>query len=836
MVSSLMSVPTSNGQFVGRAQELADIAGLLRQPAIRLITLTGAGGIGKTRIAQEAARQVTCDEFPDGVGFISLASVRDPELLAEVIAQELSVPEIGDQSRERDLFAYVKDRNMLLVLDNFEQVRDGKYLISQILEASPAGFVILVTSQHILELSWECAYPVLEMIPPPTGRRQTAEQLKSNDAAQLFEMYARTANLAFRVTDANAEQVAEICRQLEGLPLALELAAARVRSIDPARLLSLLTPRLGFLRRDDGDHPERHRTMAAAIEWSYRLLSDRQRCLLRRLSVFSAGFSAESAFQVGSCNHPSATYVSSEWPYQTSSQEFHDDLDELVKASLLRFEFSATGQGRYRMLGAVREFGLTELLDVDERSETYWTFVGSMLTFVEDLKAALRSDQAANAIAQLEAEHPNIQAALQWSIARGQAGSESALRMCTAVWSFWKQRGYLREAEHWLRVAIASSGDQESLHLGNGYLLLGHTVSDQRYGWICYERALEIYRRLGSTRYVAGTLNSLGQTAIYQGEYGRAKSLLQETLKLFAKDKEQTTTSDIAHVHYQLGSLHARLNENEPAIRHLDEARLLWEESGQTIDVINAIIELGHVYTELGRYGTALDLLNWAWTRAKDSSDYDAEVRALCELGLVESRTGDDVRALEHLRTALRIYHDNGYVFGTVVPVSEAIASVATGQKQCELAAELMGFADNWRRKSGMALHPWEVAGRARTIEQAKRNIGAAVFDVAWNRGQRLLQLSAIVEAVDALQVTTSGTGARSTGDAAQSKLTRREHEVLCLLATGLKYRDIAAALNLKEATIKKFVERIYDALDVNNRTAATAYAFQHALCEPPTA
>lgn len=834
LVSSLNSVPGPSAPFIGRARELAEIAELLRQPSIRLVTLTGSGGIGKTRIAQEAARLAQPDDFPDGVAFTSLASVRDPDLLPEVIAQELDVPLGAGHSRERDLFDFVRDRRMLLVLDNFEQVLGGRYLISQLLEAAPPGFVILVTSQHILELSWERSYPVLEMAPPPPGEAQTAERLKLNDAAQLFEVYARAANPRFAVTDANAEHVAEICRQLEGLPLALELAAARIRSTDPGRLLALLTPRLGFLRRDDGDHPERQHTMAHAINWSFGLLSERQQRLLRRLSVFAAGFGAERAVRVGSGSHSDGFDTLPGLPGQTAEQQLHEDLDELVKASLLRFEFSDDGQGRYRMLGAVREFGAAKLVDSGEHIETQWTFVGSMLAFVEEIKPSLRGDQAATAIAHLEAEHPNIQSALEWSISQGKAGSESALRICTAVWGFWKQRGYLREAERWLRLAIESAGDEETFYLGNGYLLLGHTVNDQRTGWTCYERALEIYRRLGPSRYVAGTLNSLGQTAIYQGEYGRAKSLLQEALKFFNRDDVQSTTSDLAHVHYQLGILHARLGEHDGAIVHLDAARELWEGSAQTVDVINAIIELGHVYTEQAKYESARNLLNWALIRARRSSDFDAEVRALAELGFLEAQAGNVSNALDHLRTALKIYHDNGYVFGTVVPVLETLASMAIGERQCVLAASLLGFAENWRRKSGMALHPTERAGRNRTIEQAKRLLGATAFEAAWSRGQRLLQLSEIVDEVDRLVVTTDGAAPRATRVVVKSKLTPREHEVLCQLVTGLKYHEIADVLGIKETTVKTLVDRVYRNLDVNNRTAATAYAFQHGLCVPP--
>ncbi|MCC6780036.1 MAG: hypothetical protein IT537_25955, partial [Hyphomicrobiales bacterium] len=616
----------------------------------------------------------------------------------------------------------------------------------------------------------------------------------------------------------------------DGLPLALELAAARLRSTDPVRLLSLLSPTLGFLRHDDGARPERLRTMANAIAWSVNLLEDDARALLRRLAVFPAGFTADQAARiVDGMTGPSAD----SWPGRTAEQALHDALDELVNVSLLRFELRSGGASRYRMVGTVREYGLAQLRASGEERAVYERFVASMLALTERLKPELRGDRAAEALEELEQEHANIQAALRWAIAQGRDGSESALAICTAVWSFWKQRGYLREAEHWLREAIAAAGDDETLFLGNGYLLLGHTISDQRAGWGHYERALEIYRRHGTTRYVAGTLNSLGHTAMGQGDYRRAKSLLLETLQLFEHDQSESSASDLAHVHYQLGILSSRLRETESALEHLDQARVLWEEAGQTVDVLNAILELGHVSAELGKFAVAHDLLNWALARARSTSDLDAEGRALCELGLLEARRGDDGAALTHLRAALQLYHDTGFPFAHLVAAIEALAAACSRHDQFELSATLYGFADNWRRRTGNALTPDEESARTRIIETSKRRFGGGPFDVAWSRGQRLIQLDDVIAAVATISV--AGAPRGQTGgrrDKGPGRLTNREHQVLCLLATGLKYRDIAAELGIEESTVKKFIERIYDALDVNNRTAAAAYAFQHGICD----
>ncbi len=826
-----MSTQAHVGPFIGRAQELNEIGELLQQEGVRLVTLTGLGGIGKTRLAHEAAARVSRHDFPDGVAVISLASVRDPGLLAEVIAQELAVPEDPEQTREQDLLAYVKKREMLLVLDNFEQVRDGRYLVEQLLESSPPGFVILVTSQHVLEIGWERAYPVLEMIPPQRGEDVSAEMLRGNDAVRLFESCALSANPAFRLTDSNAPQIGEICRTVEGIPLALELAAARIRSTDPARLLKLLSPRLGILGRDDGDRFERHRTMANAINWSYGLLTLRQQRLMRRLSVFAGGFSAESASVVGSGGKVIDHSTDSTWLHRTPEQDLHNDLDELVKVSLLRFEFSPSGHGRYRMLGAVREFGLARLEESGEEEETRWTFVGSVLNFAEEIKPALRGDHAADALIQLEIEHSNVQAALEWAIEQGTPGSESALRICTSVWSFWKQRGYLREAEHWLRAAIASAGDEETLHLGNGHLLLGHTVNDQRFGWACYEQALSIYRRLGTPRYVAGTLNSLGQTAIGQGDYRRARALLMETLRIVEQKGSDTSPGDLAHVHYQLGVLAEHLGELDTAVGHLDTARLNWEEAGQSVDMLNAVLELGHVYARMGRFGVAYDLHVSALGKARTIKDIDAEGRALCELGLVESQRGDDALALKHLESALRLYRDTGYPFAHLVTAIEAVAAVCSRHDQAELATTLLGFADNWRRRTGTVLHPDEESARTKVIDLSKRQLGASSYDGAWNRGQRLIQLDDVIQALSTIEIKSGARKPVVEIEKQSSRLTPREHEVLCHLATGMKYRGIATEMGVSESTIKKFVERIYDALDVNNRTAATAYAFQHGIC-----
>jgi DNA-binding CsgD family transcriptional regulator len=305
-----------------------------------------------------------------------------------------------------------------------------------------------------------------------------------------------------------------------------------------------------------------------------------------------------------------------------------------------------------------------------------------------------------------------------------------------------------------------------------------------------------------------------------------------ETLQLFEQDQGESSASDLAHVHYQLGLLSSRLREMESALEYFDQARVLWEEAGQTVDVLNAILELGHVTGELRKFAVAHDLLSWALARARDTSDLDAEGRALCELGLLEARRGDDALALSHLRAALQLYHDTGFPFTHLVTAIEALAAACSRHDQFELGGTLLGFADNWRRRTGNALAPDDEAERARIIETIKRRTGAGPFDVAWSRGQRLIQLDDVIAAVATIQVAPGPRAQPSTRrESGPGRLTKREHEVLCLLATGLKYRDIAGELRIEESTVKKFVERIYNALDVNNRTAAAAYSFQHGIC-----
>lgn len=825
-----MTIPAANGPFVGRAQELAEVVELLRTPCVRLVTLVGLGGIGKSRLVLEAASRAEA-EFPDGAVFVSLAPLRDPNLLADVIAQALGIEESDGQSREQALLAFVAEREILLVLDNFEQIWAGRHLVSQLIATAPEGFAVIVTSQRPLDIRGERVFPIPEMTTPTAGRDHTADLVLASDAVQLFQTYGIAANPSFRVTDANAEAVAEICRKLEGIPLALELAAARVRSTDPMRLLQLLSPRLGFLDRGAGDQPERLQTMENAIGWSYGLLDPSLQRLLRCLAVFAGGCTAEGAARVALAG-PAPERTNHAFVGQSADQRLHAELDDLVTVSLLRFELSQNGGGRYRMLGAVREFAFGRLNQSDETESTHWAFVAAMLEFVEALKPELRGEQAARAIRQLEDEHENVLAALRWAIAQGAAGGESALRICTAIWSFWKQRGHLTEAEYWLRQALAAAGDDVTPHHGNGYLLLGHTVADQRTGWMFYERALETYQRLGSPpRYVAGTMMSLGQTAIQQGDYPRAKALLVEAQRLLEADSTSGSPSDLAHVHLQLGTLASRTGDADAAIFHLDRARELWEEENQTVDVVNAIVELGRVYGMTGQFAIANDLLNWALSKARAINDIDAEGRALCEIGIVECARGDDASGLTHLRGALQLYLDTFYPFAYLAIVIETIAMVCSRHGEDELAAMLVGFAGNWRRKTGSALHPSEQVVLARLVEQLKRRLGAANYDVAASRGQRLIQLNEVVNRVVEIRLSPQTKPSLPGLQRKKPLLTPREHEVLCLLVTGLKYREIASAIGVEESTVKKFVERIYDALDVNNRTAATGFAFQHELC-----
>ncbi len=491
------SLRARSTSFVGRKRELREILALLSDGDVRLLTLTGPGGSGKTRLAVEATAGLG-DEFPDGVVLVELAPIGDPDLVAAAIADRLGVGDRPGREPAEALAAYLRDRRMLLVLDNFEQLLAAAPVLAELLAGAP-GVTFVVTSRAPLDISEERIYPVPALeLPEPSLTRQT-EALRRIEAVRLFVERARDVRPDFELTEANAGAVAELCLRLDGLPLALELAAARIKLLAPSAILERLGGRLDLLKAAPGaGMPERHRTLRAATEWSYDLLTAEEQVLFTSLAVFVGGFTLDGAEAVAG----------------DLELDIVDGVESLLNDNLLRTEPMAGGEPRFGMLGTIREYALERLAERGDEEEVRRRHAGFYRALAEAADPALLGPHQLRWLERLDAELGNIRIALTWAVESGEA--DVGLRIGAALWRFWQLRGSVAEGrEHLERLLAQGSGStiaraNAQARVASMALMQGDYEAMRRFG----EASLLVYRRVGDDREVVLMLGILSLSAL----------------------------------------------------------------------------------------------------------------------------------------------------------------------------------------------------------------------------------------------------------------------------------------------------------------------------------
>lgn len=547
-------LPTPLTSFVGREREVEVVGELLLRPEVRLLTLTGPGGVGKTRLALRVAEELR-GEFRDGVFFVPLAPVRDPEIVAPTIATVLGVRATDEQPVVESLRAYLRDKRMLLLLDNFEQVVEAAPLVTELL-APTAGMRILVTSRALLRVRGEYAFPVPPLDLPDASRTPDAGALLRNEAMRLFADRARALDPAFGLAAENAPAVADLCRRVDGLPLAIELAAARVRVLPPEAMLSRLGDRLGLLVGGPRDLPDRQRTLRLTLEWSHRLLDEEERRLFRRLGVYCGGWTLDAVEALCS---------------DAAGSDVLELLSGLVEKSLVDRD-EPNGEPRFAMLETVREFAIERLVEAGEAPELQERHADYFLRLAERAEPELWGSRQREWLDRLEAERGNVRAALGWFLKAGDG--ERAVRLGTALQRFWFLGGHLAEGR-WLETALfresaaptsartkalawsgglaCERGDFErAAELLGGSLESARSVGDKagaalattalsvlafyrddavRAGELA-EEGLALSRSVGNDWGIAQALNAVCIAAMPRGEFGRARAAGEESLAL----------------------------------------------------------------------------------------------------------------------------------------------------------------------------------------------------------------------------------------------------------------------------------------------------------------
>ncbi|HEY7034308.1 MAG TPA: tetratricopeptide repeat protein [Thermomicrobiales bacterium] len=834
-IAPVVALPRPLTSLVGRDREVAAARTFLLDPTCRLLTLTGPGGVGKTRLAVRVAASLS-NHFADGVVFVPLAAVARADLVLPTIAQAFGLRDLPDQSLSERLAAALHDRQQLLVLDNLEHLIAATPDLASLLASCPA-LHILATSRTRLRLSGEQEYPVPPLPAPPDQPSPSAATVTGSPAVALFVERARAANPAFALTDANAPAVAALCRRLDGLPLAIELAAARTRVLSPTALVAGLERRLPLLTGGPRDLPTRLQTMANAVAWSYDLLSPEERTLFRRLAVFVGSFTLDAAEAVGGDGQTDRRTDGTGGASLSVSPSVRlsvlDRIAALIDGSLLQQEETAADGGlgavRFGMLETIREFGWVQLAAEDDPVEIRRRHAGHFMELAVAAGEALSGGEQGTWLQRLDADHDNLRAALGWLLDRQE--DESALRLASALWRYWEIRGHLREGSAWLERALAiGAGAPAALRasalngLGNLLSYLGDPAQAQS----AYEASLSLRRDLADPQGIADSLNNLGLLATDSGDYARARSLHDESLAL---RRELGDRRGLALSLNNLGDLALAEGDVQRAWDLHQEALAVRRDLRDLRGVAYSHNNLGAVAARRDDPAAARPLLDDALALFRRLGDKAGLAEAQANLGRVALSQGEPRQAAAALSTALALRADFGDLRG-VAECLEGLAAIDDARLPAPPRVRLLGAAATLRTAIGIPIQAVDRPRLERTLEVLRRRLDRDAFTAAFDGGRLLATEQAITEATqlaDAID-RLADRDATDHGPTESTLLTPREIEVLHLLAEGRSDREIADALFLSPRTVSSHVGHILAKLDVPSRAAAIAIALRQRL------
>lgn len=669
-----VALPTYLTGFVGRGRDMAQGSAILR--SARLVTMTGAPGTGKTRLASRLAAELE-PEFRDGVVFVALAALTDPALVASAVAQGLGVRTNGARPILEDITAYLRDRHLLLVLDNFEQVLQAAEEVRRLVSAC-AQLTVLVTSRAALRLSGEREFPIPPLGLPDAAAHESVDVLAS-EAVALFVQRAVAADLGFGLSAQNATAVAEICRRLDGLPLAIELAAARVKVLPPRAMLARLERRLHLLKGGARDLPSRHQTLRQAIGWSYELLEPDEQMLLRRLSVFVGGHTLEAAEVTAGSTLSSGADVGDTGATDLVGQltqalgvvpdRVLEGLASLVDKNLLRQETQSDGEPRFAMLETIREFALERLAAAGEEIEARRAQRDYYVELIDGASAHPAEPQQIDWLDQLAREHDNLLLAFEWSLGAGEP--EPAERLAVGLWRFWLVRGHLTAGRdrlsRLLRLTPAHSLRRPRLLTAAG--TLAHNQGDHAAARAYYQESLALSRVLGDEAAVAGTLNDLGWLAWRQGEYQTARALSEEALGLHRQLGDRQGT---AHALNNLGWIAQHQGDYDLAASFHRDCLLLREQAGDTRGMGFSLTGLGRATLGQGALADAVSLLDRACDLLRQVGERQLLSFAVTIRALTRREEGDLRTALGELDASLRTFREIGDRYGAAFALNTA--------------------------------------------------------------------------------------------------------------------------------------------------------------------
>ncbi|MDP9321496.1 MAG: adenylate/guanylate cyclase domain-containing protein [Chloroflexota bacterium] len=674
------TLPTQLTSLVGRRRELDETARLLA--TTRLLSFTGPGGTGKTRLAIALAAEAV-GSFDDGVVFVPLAATRDVSLVATAIALALEVTEQPAEPLATTIAMVLRPKELLLLLDNFEQVIEAAPLVARLL-ADCSRLKIVATSRVRLNVSGEQRYEVPPLAISPQPRSNSENEAAQPEAVTLFLQRALAVKPDLPLTKADIKAIVDICVRLDGLPLAIELAAARVKTLPPQAMLSRLTKRLTVLSGGARDLPERQRTLRGTIDWSHELLTAAERTLFRRLAVFAGGFALDHAGTIGG----------------DGATDVLDGIERLVDHSLLRERAQPDGQPRFEMLETIREYARERLTEGDDADEIERQHAALFLALAERAEPELIGADRRRWLDRLEAEHENFRAALDWSLNGGAV--EVALRLAAALWRFWQMRGHLAEGERWLRKVLALPA-------------------------------------AGQSRARVRALTAAGGIAYWQEDIETARSHYASSV---AAGRELNDSALVAEGLYNLSFTVPAASGERRSV--LEECVALYRQLGDERGVANSLLATGGLLYDMGSFAEAEDALNEGLAIAESLGDLFTSAGMLHMLGNLAESRGDAGTAESRLHASLELAARAGDLSAIAIVVGD-LSRLALRGGRVEPGARLAGAAAAMRKVTGVErLSPYETFhGPSAALDLTDPLIGAA-----WSEGQRMDPQEAVAYAL----------------------------------------------------------------------------------------
>jgi predicted ATPase/DNA-binding CsgD family transcriptional regulator len=761
------TLPAPISSFVGREREIAEVARLLGRA--RLLTLTGAGGVGKSRLALEVAGRQR-EQFPDGVRLAELAALADRRLLARIVATSLGVREQAGQELLATLIAFLRPRQLLLVLDNCEHLAETcAALVGTLLQACPR-LRILATSRLPLGAPGEILWRVPSLaLPDP--ERPSPMAIVESEAARLFVERAGAALRMFRLAEAQAPAVAEICRRLDGIPLAIELAAALVPALTVEQIARRLDDRFALLTGGSRAGLPRHRTLRALVDWSYDLASEPERTVLRRLAVFSGGWTLEAAERVASCEWRVASGEPDHSQLPTPNS-LRSALARLVAASLVMTD-GARGETRFHLLETIRAYALEQLRTSGEEPDIRRRHAEWVVALTEQAEPQLVTAEQKIWSERMERELPNLRAALAWSVESG--ATEVGLRILGSLWSFWERRGHLAEARYWLGALLAVPAAALTAARARAAVLAGYFAylqGDRASAVPLTDEATALARTVDDPFAIVTALLVQGVLAAVVSDFDRSEAYLRE-----AYDRSRAAGVAVGEriALMNLGELARMRGEDQKAAVLLEEASALSEAAGDSYPRGYTMMSLGHLRLHQGDLAAAGRCFGRALTGWNDL---------------------DDVHTVPH-----------GF---------EGLAWTAAAAGRAERAACLLGAASALRERVGGALYPHWLADHQRATETARAALGERAFEAAWRQGRAMSREQAVAYALSP--------------DSEPDVLTAREREIAVLVAEGRVNREIGEALGLSERTVEWHVSNLLGKIGVRSRAQIVGWTLARGL------